>query len=316
MINYLRISVTDRCNLRCLYCHPEGVVGRGELLSFEEIYQIAQAAVLLGIKRIRLTGGEPTVRRGLLRLIEMLSSLDGLKELTLTTNGLLLFPMTRDLKAAGLSRVNVSLDTLDPEKYVRITGVDGHSRVLQGINAARKCGLEPVKINMVAMKGINDDEIEKFVLYAMGEGIRVRFIEMMPFHCNKGLQKEHFLSAGEILGVLQQKFSLVESGGGGPGPARYYSIGESVGLIGLITPFSRPFCASCNRLRLTSRGGLRNCLFSDHELDLRAHVRTGAGMEELSDLIRSSISMKGSDHHHLIHGEPGCNVYSISQIGG
>ena len=316
-VDYLRISITDRCNLRCLYCSPlgENVVDRGELLTLEEISRVAGAAVSEGMNRIRITGGEPTVRKGLCSLLEMISSIPGLRELMLTTNGLLLATFAEGMKASGLSRVNVSLDTLDRDEYHRMTGVDGLGRVLEGIDAARTCGLEPVKLNVVAIRGFNDDEVKDFALFASRENLVVRFIEMMPFHCNSALQKERFLSTRRILTTLREFFHLEEIDGKGPGPARYYRISGGRGAIGLISPFSRPFCSTCNRLRLTAMGGLRNCLFSDSEIDLKAPLRGGATSGELVELLRSAARSK-ENGHNLVHGNPGCGTFSISQIGG
>jgi cyclic pyranopterin phosphate synthase len=318
----MRIAVTDRCNFKCLYCSPLGtaVVDREDLLSFEEIHILAGVAVREGIDRIRLTGGEPTTRRNLQRLVEMLSSVEGLNDLSMTTNGLLLSSMAGELKSAGLSRVNISLDTLDREKFQRMTGVDGLERVLKGVDAARSHGLDPVKINVVAIRGFNDEEVHDFAMLAATEALTVRFIEMMPFHCNRGLQKDHFLSTTTILELLQEKLPLEEYEGGrpdagGPGPARYYRVPGEAGLIGLISPFSRPFCASCNRLRLTSKGGLRNCLFSDSEVDLKSLLRGGASTEALAGAIRAAILSK-KNGHRLVHGQPGCRTISLSQIGG
>jgi cyclic pyranopterin phosphate synthase len=303
-------------------------VDREGLLSFEDIHRLAKAAVHEGVSRIRLTGGEPTTRRDITRLVEMLSSIEGLNELSMTTNGLLLSSMAGELKAAGLSRVNISLDTLDPVKYKRLTGVNGLEKVLQGIDAARRSGLDPVKINVVAIQDFNDDEVLDFAMFASAESLTVRFIEMMPFHCNRGLQKDHFLSTATILELLKAKLPVEECNvggqaangrdeeqGGGPGPALYYRVVGEAGSIGLISPFSRPFCSSCNRLRITSKGALRNCLFSDSEIDLKAAVRSGASLEELAAIIRSAISSK-KDGHSLVHGQPGCSTFSISQIGG
>ncbi len=314
-VNYLRISVTDRCNLECLYCRPAGTAPRASILTFEEIGRVVKAAVQVGIDRFRLTGGEPTVRRGISRLVEHIADQRGVNEVSLTTNGVLLGRMAPELKTAGLRRVNVSLDTLDPGKYRRITGVDAHDRVVAGIGAARERGLEPVKLNVVAIRGFNDDEVVDFALFGENEGVQIRFIEMMPFRCNRAIQRDLFLSTDDILAELGRAFPLTEMGNNGPGPARYYRLGGTTAVIGLISPFSRPFCSTCNRLRLTPSGGLRSCLFSDREVDLRKALRSGAATEELADLIRTSISRKQSGHH-LVHGESGCRVFSLSEIGG
>jgi cyclic pyranopterin phosphate synthase len=314
-VDYLRVSVTDRCNLACFYCSPGEFVPRDDILSFEEIAKIAKAAVCAGIRRVRLTGGEPTMRKGLPRLVEMLSSIGGIEDLSLTTNGILFSSMARELRSRGLSRVNISLDTLSREKFARITGVDMHARVVEAIEAAKEEGYDPVKVNVVAIKGYNDDEVVPLALFASQRGVHLRFIEMMPFHCNTGLQRGLFLSTDEIQRKLEESFALEEEGGTGPGPARYYRMEGTSATIGLISPFSRPFCASCNRLRLTPVGILRNCLFANSGVDLKTALRAGATQEECVALIRFSIDAKG-DGHHLVHGEPGCEIYSLSEIGG
>jgi cyclic pyranopterin phosphate synthase len=314
-VDYLRISVTDRCNLACLYCRPGNPAPRTSLLTFEEIGRVVEAGVRVGIDRFRITGGEPTVRRGVSRLVELLAGRRGVSELSLTTNGVVLSRLAVELRAAGLHRVNVSLDTLDRERYRRITGLDAHDRVIAGIRAAKEQGLEPVKVNVVAIRGFNDDEIVDFALFGASEGVQIRFIEMMPFRCNRTIQRDLFLSTDDILAELGRAFPVTEEGRNGPGPARYYRLGGTTAVIGLISPFSRPFCSTCNRLRLTPFGGLRSCLFSDRELDLRRALRSGAATEELADLIRTSISRK-QNGHHLVQGEPGCRTFSLSEIGG
>jgi len=294
-INYLRISVTDRCNLRCIYClPPEGIrlLPYGEILNYEEIATVARLAAELGIKKVRLTGGEPLVRAKLSELVAMLAEIDTIDDISLTTNGVLLKQYAGELKRAGLKRVNVSLDSLNPDKFERITRHRKLSDVLQGIEAAKTCGLHPVKVNMVVMRGINDDEIVDFAKLTITEGWHLRFIELMPFamdnppegHSPRGKTNVHpqFMSADAVkerlgrLGELEPSLPI-----SGNGPAKYFRLPQANGTIGFITPVSQHFCFSCNRLRLTAEGKLRPCLLGDQEIDLRQPLRTGASPEEL-----------------------------------
>ena len=301
-INYLRISVTDRCNLRCTYCMPRQGIDlspRSEILSYEEIQTVARAAATLGINKLRLTGGEPLVRAELPRLVHMLSQMEGIDDLSLTTNGVLLKRYSAPLKQAGLKRVNVSLDTLKRERFKQITGRDKLSHVLAGIEAAHKAGLEPVKINMVVMRGINDDEVLDFARLSRDQGWNVRFIELMPFGQASSLQ---FVPVAEIeqtilsLGTLEPcSFSP------GNGPAKYFRFLQASGTTGFISPLSEHFCFNCNRMRLTADGRLRPCLLSDEEVDLRKPLRQGASPEEVSQLIRQAVASK-PERHHLAEG--------------
>ena len=283
-INYLRISVTDRCNLRCIYCMPpEGVslIPRSELLSYEEISAIAQTAVELSINKIRLTGGEPLVRLELPKLIGMLSQIEGIDEISLTTNGTLLKRYAVELKRAGLSRVNVSLDTFKADRFRYITRCGELKDVLEGIEAARDAGLQPIKINTVVMRGVNDDEVLDFANITYEEGWHVRFIELMPF-----ARVTDFIPSSEIrqrvmsLGSLEPCLPII-----GNGPARYYRLPEARGTIGFISPISEPFCSYCNRLRLTSDGQLCPCLLSDDGIDLKGPLRSNAKRPEIRRLI-------------------------------
>ena len=301
-INYLRVSVTDRCNLRCIYCMPrQGVVlsPRSEILSYEEIQTIAQAAATLGINKLRLTGGEPLVRAQLPHLVHMLSQIEGIDELSLTTNGVHLKQYAAPLKQAGLKRVNVSLDTLKRERFKEITGSDKLSHVLAGIEAAHKAGLEPVKINMVVMRGINDDETLDFARLSRDQGWHVRFIELMPFGQASSL---HFVPVAEIEQTLLS-LGPVEpcSFSPGNGPAKYFRFPQAPGTMGFISPLSEHFCFNCNRMRLTVDGRLRPCLLSDEEVDLRESLRQGASPEEVSQLIRQAVAAK-PERHHLAEG--------------
>jgi len=314
-INYLRISVTDRCNLRCIYCMPpEGIpqMSHSEILSYEEIRTVVQAAAELGIDRIRLTGGEPLVRAELPKLIKMLSQIEGIQELSLTTNGTLLKDYALELKQAGLSRVNVSLDTLKPDKFRYITRLGELKAVLEGIEVAREAGFEPVKINTVIMRGMNDDEILDFAKMTYKDGWHVRFIELMPF---KGAAE--FVPSIELrqhislLGKLEPCASIT-----GNGPAMYYRLLGAKGTIGFISPLTETsFCSRCNRMRLTPDGKLRPCLLGEDEIDLKSPLRNNASMEELKRLILKAVASK-PEHHHLEGGNVRPVNRKMSQIGG
>jgi cyclic pyranopterin phosphate synthase len=317
-INYLRISITDRCNLRCIYCMPaEGVpqISHSEILSYEEIQTVARAAVELGINKIRLSGGEPLVRAELTKLIRMLSQIEGIQELSLTTNGKLLKKYVLELKQAGLSRVNVSLDTLKADKFRYITRLGKLKDVLGGIEAAKKVGFDPVKINTVVMRGINDDETLDFAKMTYENGWHVRFIELMPFK-----DITDFVPSIE----LQQHISLLGKlepcpdsiGITGNGPATYYRLAGAKGTIGFISPLSEPsFCSRCNRMRLTSDGKLRPCLLGEDEIDLKMPLRNNASVEELKRLILKAVASK-PEHHHLKGGNVKVVNRKMSQIGG
>jgi len=327
-INYLRISVTDRCNLRCVYClPPEGIslLHHSEILTYEEISTIAGLAAELGINKLRLTGGEPLVRARLSELVGMLAGIEGIDDISLTTNGILLKDYAAELKQAGLKRVNVSLDSLNQRKFQRIARHDKLNDVLQGIEAAKRCGLNPVKVNMVVMRGINDDEVIDFARLTITEGWHVRFIELMPFAVDnppdghsvagKGSLHPGFLSADHIrerltvLGKLEPTPSIT-----GNGPARYFRFSKASGTVGFITPISRHFCFSCNRLRLTAEGKLRPCLLSDSEVDLRQPLRSGASPRKLKNVINGAIKAKPRQHE-LDRGQ-GSGKRMMSQVGG
>lgn len=327
-INYLRISVTDRCNLRCIYClPPEGIhlLSHSEILAYEEIAAITRLAVELGINKIRLTGGEPLVRDRLRELVALLAGIDGIDDISLTTNGVLLGQYAGELKQAGLKRVNVSLDSLNQDKFASITRRNRLGDVLRGIEAAKACGLNPVKVNVVVMRGINDDEVVDFAKLTITEGWHVRFIELMPFatdnppdgHSIEGKTNLHpqFVSADEIkqrlnkLGKLEPSRAIT-----GNGPAKYFRLPQASGTIGFITPVSQHFCFSCNRLRLTAEGELRPCLLSDEEVDLRGPLRSGASPEDLKKVITEAIQSK-PQKHQLPQGQ-GARKRLMSQVGG
>jgi GTP 3',8-cyclase len=314
-INYLRISVTDRCNLRCIYCMPpEGIplMAHGDVLRYEEIDLVARAAAELGITKLRLTGGEPLVRTGLTDLVAMLAKIEGIDDISMTTNGVLLDRYAVGLKKAGLHRVNISLDSLRPERFHKITRMGKLDDVLNGIEAAREAGLNPVKINMVVIRGTNDDEISHFALLTLSDAWHVRFIEFMPF-MEKGKKNRLLVPVSEMMERIEALGELEPSLPNGVGPARYYRFPGAKGTIGFISPVTECFCQACNRMRLTADGKLRPCLFSDDEIDLRGPLRQGATVGEIKRLIRHAVASK-PERHKLITGVT-CERF-MSQIGG
>jgi cyclic pyranopterin phosphate synthase len=318
-VTYLRVSVTDRCNLRCTYCMPEAGlpwIPKAEILSFEEIESIVRAAASVGVTAIRLTGGEPLVRLGLPRLVARLAAIPGIEDIALSTNGLLLAEQVRDLAAAGLRRVNVSLDTLRPERFEAIARRPGLDRVLAGIDAAIAAGLAPIKLNCVVMRGHNDDELADFAALTRERALFVRFIEVMPVVENAAAQRDQYLPSSEILERLRSIGELAPATGpGGNGPARYFSFDGAPGAVGVISPLSHDYCETCNRVRLTADGRLRLCLFGNHEIDLRTPVRSGATEGDLAALLQSSMLIK-PERHHLNLGEAGSRMRAFSEIGG
>jgi cyclic pyranopterin phosphate synthase len=318
-IEYLRVSVTDKCNLRCVYCMPEGGLPwlrRDEILSYEEIATIVRAAASVGVRAIRLTGGEPLLRRDLAVLVREISEIPGIDDIALSTNGLLLADQIDALADAGLRRVNVSLDTLRPDRFEAIARRPGLDRVWAGIDAAIARGLLPVKINCVAMRGHNDDELDAFAELSRRLPVAVRFIEVMPVHENLADQREVYISADELLERLRELGDLEPvEGPRGNGPARYFAFPDAAGTIGVISPLSHDYCDRCNRVRLSADGRLRLCLFGDHHVDLRTPLRAGAGLLELAALLRQSMLIK-PERHHLRLGETASRMRALSEIGG
>jgi GTP 3',8-cyclase len=318
-ITYLRISVTDRCNLRCVYCMPEeGLpwIRKADILTFEEIERIVQAGAAIGVRSIRLTGGEPLIRRGLPTLVGMLSAIPGITDIALSTNGLMLAEQIDALVASGLRRVNVSLDTLREDRFFAIARRPGLDRVLAGIDAALQAGLEPVKINCVVMRGSNDDELADLAALTRERAVFVRFIEVMPVEENLELQRDAYISSHEILERIRAIGDLVPvDGPPGNGPARYFAFNGARGAIGVISPLSHDYCERCNRVRLTADGRLRLCLFGDHHIDLRTPVRAGASRDDLVEVFRGSMLIK-PERHHLRLGEQSSRMRAFSEIGG
>ncbi|MFC2059888.1 GTP 3',8-cyclase MoaA [Chloroflexota bacterium] len=317
-INYLRISVTDRCNLNCLYCSERlmSQLHRGEILSYEEIQHIVSIATGMGISKVRITGGEPLSRVHLNRLVRMLAKMKSIDDISLTTNGTLLSRYAIELKDAGLKRVNVSLDTLNEDRFWHITGANKFKEVLSGIEAAHLAGLEPVKINMVVMRGINDGETLDFAQMSIREGWHVRFIEFMPFGTPKAKDFDT-VSTQEIRDRIQSLGELEPyTSKAGNGPAKYYRLPGAKGTIGFISPMTEHFCSTCNRLRLTSNGQLRPCLLDDDEVNLKEPLRNGAGMAELKRLIQQAVAIK-RERHNLAGGLASETVKRpMCQIGG
>jgi cyclic pyranopterin phosphate synthase len=294
-ISYLRVSITDLCNLRCKYCMPEGVCQKRheDILSFEEIVEILTAAASLGIRKVRITGGEPLVRRGCVDLCRMVADIPGIEEVVMTTNGLLLARDAQGLREAGVKRVNVSLDSLDPEKYAAITGGGKLSQVLEGIQAAVQAGLTPLKLNTVLIGGFNDDEIRAFVEKTRALPMELRFIELMPMGGAFG--QNAYVPGDRVLEMVPELEPLPSDGG----VARRYQLPGALGSVGLISPLSRHFCGSCNRLRLTSEGALKPCLHSSQEISVRG-LHGEALLETLREAIQAKPQMHGIlDAQHL-----------------
>ena len=320
-ITYLRVSITDLCNLRCVYCMPEtGIqkLERADILSFEEITKLVQIGAGLGINKIRLTGGEPLVRRGVMGLIRSLTAIPGITECALTTNGILLEQFAGELAAAGLPRVNISLDSLNPEKFRQITRGGELSSVLAGIQAAKKHNLIPIKVNAVIIRGLNDDEISDFVRLAKTADLQVRFIEVMPFSDNAHYwSRDKIVPVSEIFEAARQSEELIPAEPvGGAGPARIYRFKSGQGSLGFISPVSSGFCHQCNRLRLTADGRLMNCLYTGQEFDLKTPLRSGASDQALADLFVYAAKQKHKGHHIQSDCSPVKHGRGMSKIGG
>lgn len=297
----LRLSVTDRCNIRCFYCMPATgaeFAPRETLLTFEEIERVSRLLVGRGgVREIRLTGGEPLVRRQLDRLVGMLAAIEGLEDLSLTTNGILLADQAEGLRAAGLKRVNVSLDTLDEEVFQKIARREGLDRTIAGIDAAIACGFESVKLNALAIRGITEAEVVRLVEFAGQRGVALRFIEFMPLDTDRAWRRQQVLSGDELLRIIEQHFGPLEAHRRShpSQPAEEFSVAGGAPL-GIIRSVTEPFCGQCNRLRLTADGSIRNCLFSQSEVPLRDLLRSGASDEQLLEEVRRSVESKAAAH--------------------
>jgi cyclic pyranopterin phosphate synthase len=315
-IEYLRISVTDKCNFRCIYCMPaEGLqwLPKSEILSYEEICEVVEQLAPQGISRIRISGGEPTIRPDLPKLIAMLRRIDGIEDIALSTNGVRLPEFADEFKEAGLDRVNMSADSLRPDRIASIARRKLRFDPIESALAAERAGLSPVKINVVVMRGINDDEIHDFARLTLDYPLHVRFIELMPVGELASLTWDHVVPSDEILARLSDVASMVSDAGParGNGPARYFRFDGAPGSVGVITPMTHTYCASCNRVRLTADGRLRTCLFGDHEVDLRTPLRSGV---RLAPLFKAALAAKPLEHH-LIQMQTG-GLKALSQVGG
>ncbi len=299
-INYLRVSLTDKCNLRCVYCMPEQVVFRPneELLNDDELRTVLRAASMLGFDKFRLTGGEPTVRPSIVEIVQSIRELPNTREIAMTTNGLRLKQLAAPLKAAGLARVNISIDSLDPAKFKRITRWGKLQDVLDGIAAAEDAGLTPVKLNAVVIRGFNDDDVPALAGLTLNKPWQFRFIEVMPFADVAEFQQATIVTSAEMMRQIEAVHGALmpDNDGQLDGEARMFRLPNAAGSVGFISPISAPFCASCNRVRLTADGTLRLCLLRDGELDLKTPLRTGASADDLAELIRQAIWRKPWGH--------------------
>jgi len=294
VIDYVRISVTDRCNLRCRYCVDGefAFIPHAEVLSYEEIIRFVKICAPLGVKKVRLTGGEPLARKGISYLLKELYGINGVTDISLTTNGVFLGHMVQELREAGLKRVNISLDTLKKDRFAYITGVDVFDEVLMSIELAIYSGLHPIKINTVIIKDFNDDEILDFVRLARKWNHDVRFIEFMPFGDTSLWNSKDIITSQQIEEIIRREFDLAPSATSGSGPARMYDIEGGSGRVGFISPVSTHICAQCNRIRLTASGMIRPCLFSDVEYNVKNLIRSGKSDEELTEFVRSVVKVK------------------------
>lgn len=314
-IRYLRISVTDRCNLRCRYCMPENGVDwlpHESIMRYEEYLRLIRVAARLGVDKVRLTGGEPLVRKDFLGFVQSVSRIEGIADLSLTTNAVLLRTMAAALRANGIGRVNISLDTLDRRKFAYITRTDAFERVVSGIQAAKEQGLR-IKINVVAIRGFNDDEILDFARLTIDEPVEVRFIELMPMGCASRFDPSKTIKAFEIRRCIEQGIGRLDTVVSGLGPASVYRIPGASGMLGFIEPLSeRFFCARCNRIRISASGHLRPCLFSREQLDLLGPLRQGVDDDRLEELLRAGVALKPLSGLNI---DQGCETL-MSTIGG
>ena len=300
VIDYMRISITDRCNLRCIYCMPAGgvrPVEHKEILTYEEITRVVRVAAALGVRKVRITGGEPLARKNVTFLIASLRKIAGIEDMSLTTNGLLLGKYARELADAGLNRVNVSLDSLRPERYRDMTRGGDITLVLRGIEAAEKAGLAPIKINMVPIRDMNGDEIEEFARITLNTPHHVRFIEFMPIGAKDFWSDERYISTDEIKATVEKIGPLAPVRLRRNGPARYFSFANAAGVIGFISALTHHFCDNCNRIRITADGKLRPCLFSETEIDLKPALRSSPSEGEIERLLRLSMEVKPEGHN-------------------
>ena len=326
-VSYLRLSLTDRCNLKCLYCIPKqeyslcpSSLTHNDLLSYEELLRVVRVAVAMGISKLRITGGEPLIRKNVIPFIEQLAEIDNLNDIRITTNGVLLEKFAAPLAAAGIRKINISLDTLQPERFARITGKDCFARVWQGIERAQAAGFSPIKLNTVVMRGVNDDELEDFVRMSQDTAMEIRFIEFMPIGSASGWDKKLYMSSDEIMERISQQSKLLPmSRESADGPATMFRAGKDAkGKVGFISPISHRFCDQCNRLRLTSEGRLRSCLLDDREIDLRSVLRQRGSDQDIRQALVAAVRNKPKGHQmedRLQNQGENCHG-RMSRIGG
>jgi len=319
-IDYLRISVTDRCNLSCVYCKPRAemkVLPHREILSYEEILRLVALAVPLGISRVRITGGEPLLRRGIVDFIAALNAVGGLEDISITTNGVLLDEMADGLFKAAKPRLNISLDSLNAQKFRKITGSDNYDRVWRGIKRAEELGFFPLKLNMVPVRGMNDDEVADFARLTLDRRFHVRFIEYMPIGDDDRWHRDACVPADEIRAIIEREVGPLKpfTSQNSAGPSINYQLPDARGVIGFISPITRHFCESCRRLRLTADGRIRPCLLSDTEIDVKSALRQGCDDAELERLFQLALELK-PDRHNVNDTGPGRFKRTMSRIGG
>ena len=317
-IHYLRISVTDRCDMRCLYCMPEEgapFMPADSHLSNEEIVRVVRVAAQMGVRKVRLTGGEPLLRHGLVDLVREIHHSPGIEEVALSTNAARLDRYALPLRAAGLSRINASLDSLDARQFREITRGGSLSAALAGLDAAERAGLTPIKINAVVIRGLNEDQVPGLVAFGVQRGWQVRFIEYMPIGCASQVWDQRFVPASEILGAIRERFALEELPLRPGAPARIYRVAGTAATVGVITPVSQHFCDSCNRLRLTADGKVRSCLLEEGQADLRAMLRAGCTDEEIADVLAQAARLK-PEWHGMTGGGVSSATHAMREIGG
>lgn len=318
-LTYLRVSLIDRCNLRCLYCMPHGLLNPfkdDELLTMDETAEIISIFAELEISKVRLTGGEPLLKKGVPALIRRIKNFPGIREVVMTTNGVLLKPFVQDLKKAGLDRINVSLDTLDRENFKRITGLDKLDDVLNGIEAAWKAGIQPIKINTVLMKGYNDKEIMDLVRFAVERAFQIRFIEWMPTAGEiHSVRENRFLSSEFAKRLIKEKYRLSPDDSNPHAPARSFYIEGTKSRVGFISPLSNAFCSMCNRLRLKANGMMKTCLHGKEDLDIKSLLRQGVSREEIKENI-SSVVFDRPEEHFLNNPAVPHNDFVMTAVGG
>jgi cyclic pyranopterin phosphate synthase len=317
-IDYLRISITDRCNLKCVYCVPERGLryfDQSEILTTEEISRFVHAAHKYGLMKVRITGGEPLLRKDIIPLVSTIKEI-GIRDLSITTNGVMLASLAESLRGAGLDRVNISMDTLRADRYRAITRGGDLSRIWEAINESERVGLSPIKINIVPIRGINDDEILDFASLTLDRDYHIRFIELMPVGRNGRCKQEKTVEKEELMERISKLGKLIRSEFKGKGPSRNYRIEGAKGVIGFISPVSDCFCDSCNRLRLTAHGKIRPCLFSDIEVDIKTPMRSGISDKELESLLLRAVTVKPAGGYLNGNRKFHSDLISMSKIGG